>query len=329
MKITLLMTSLMAAMATLGCSGSAKADASAAESAADSFTAIESFSADSAYAYVAKQTELGPRVPGSEAHRQCADWITGRLEAFGADTVMQLGAPVAAWDGTVLPMRNIFAQYRPELAERIILLAHYDCRPWADHDPDPTRRTDAIDGANDGASGVGVMLEIARNLGLKRPDIGVDLLFTDLEDYGAREDANVADSESTWCLGTQHFAANLPYEAGHLPQWGILLDMVGGRDAKFRKEYFSLNYAPAPTAKVWNMARKVGLGDRFVNRTGGAVTDDHLPLIRAGIPVTDIIETKPDGGFNPTWHTHQDNIDNIDRNTLGAVGKVVLNLIYN
>ena len=319
-------------LATGACGGSGSSQARAvADSASTSYTERGSFAEDLAYEYVRQQVEFGPRVPGTEAHRKCGDWLVDMLRTYGADTVIVSGTPVKAWDGTVLPVRNIFARYNSDAKDRILLVAHYDTRPWADQDPDPDKRMTPIDGANDGASGVAVLLEVAHNLSVEPARVGVDILLTDCEDYGVREDASVNDDADSWCLGTQQFAQNLPYTAADMPRYGILLDMVGGRGARFNREYFSATSAQLPTARVWDMARKLGLGDRFPMAVGGAITDDHLPLIRAGIPTADIIENaSPEThSFNPTWHTHADNIANIDPATLGAVGRVVLNVLYN
>ena len=316
--------------ANASCSGRSQA-AAAEATPAEQISVYEGFSADSAYAYVARQVEFGPRVPGTAAHDRCRDWLVDRLAKAGADTVYTIGTDAQAWDGAKFKVDNIFAQYNPQASKRIILLAHYDTRPWADQDPDESKRLQPIDGANDGASGVGVLLEIARNLGIRRPEIGVDILLTDAEDYGARDGVAVDNESDTWCIGTQQFAELMPYPADSKPYMGILLDMVGGRDATFPMEYFSTRYAQNPTARLWGAAGKIGLGQRFPKKLGGAITDDHLPLIRAGIPTTDVIETNhpATGGFNPTWHTHADNLENIDAATLGAVGKVTINFIYN
>lgn len=325
------MISAILLLAATACGGSGASQTKAGEGAVEAYAERGSFSADSAFAYVKRQVDFGPRVPGSEAHRACGDWLVATLRAHGADTVIESGRPVTAWDGTVLPVRNILARYNPDAAARILLVAHYDTRPWADHDPDPDKRMTPIDGANDGASGVGVLLEVARNLNIERPGVGVDILLTDCEDYGVREGSSVTDSGDSWCLGTQQFVENLPYTASTMPRYGILLDMVGGRGARFNREYFSAASAQLPTARVWDMARRLGLGDTFPMALGGAITDDHLPLTRAGIPTTDIIESASaaTGSFNPTWHTLADNIDNIDPASLAAAGRVTLNVVYN
>ncbi len=328
MRIISIIIGLLSLVMSASCSGKsvASADTSAQE---DTFAGRDSFSADSAYSYVERQVSFGPRVPGSEAHKACHEWLVAKLGEL-ADTVAVTGTPVKAWDGNTLPVRNIFARFNPQSPSRILLLAHYDTRPWADRDPDESARLVPFDGANDGASGVGILLEIARNLANEAPEIGVDILLTDVEDYGARDDSPAAHEEDTWCIGSQQFAENLPYTAANAPRMGILLDMVGGKNAKFHQEYFSVRYAQEPTAKVWAMAKRLGLGNRFPTSEGGSINDDHIPMIRAGIPTTDIIESKnaATGSFNPTWHTHADNIENIDKTTLGDVGRVVLNVIY-
>ncbi len=289
------------------------------------------FSADSAFAFAQKQVEFGPRVPGTATHDRCTQWLAATLERYGADTVAISNGSIQAWNGDQLPIKNVFAQFGKDKNERIILLAHYDTRPWADYDPDANNRQTPIDGANDGASGVAVLLEIARNLSLEAAQVGVDILLTDCEDYGLHAEVNLRNSDGTWCLGSRYFAENLPYSAAKLPRYGILLDMVGNAGARFNQEFFSAQAAQTPTAKVWAMAKRLGLEKHFPAATGGAVTDDHLPLIAAGIPTTDIIENNhpQTGAFAPTRHTLADNIDHLDAATLGIVGRVVLNVVYN
>lgn len=325
---TIAMTALWLAC-TAGCSGSSASTGKADSPAETAETSAVDFSADSAMAYVRAQVDMGPRVPGTAAHDRCADWLVGTLGRLGADTVRIVGSPATLSDGKTVDVKNVFAQFNSEAARRIILLAHYDTRPWADHDPNPANRHTPIDGANDGASGVAVLLEIARQISRSPAEVGIDILLTDAEDYGSHADGD--DAEDSWCVGAQQFADALPYAPGELPYMGILLDMVGGRDASFPMEYFSAAYARVPTAKVWAAAEKAGTSRRFPRRVGGAITDDHLPLIRAGIPVTDIIESANPAtrSFNPTWHTLDDNIDNIDPSTMKAVGLTVLATIHN
>jgi hypothetical protein len=315
-------------------SGSAKADNSADDAAAA--VQAPTFNADSAYACVKAQTDMGPRTPQSAAHAQCQAWMVAKLRAAGADTVIEQRATVTDYYGKKLPINNIFAQYNRAAKKRILLLAHYDTRPWADEDADASKHSTPIDGANDGASGVGVLIEIARTLGSNNmPAVGVDILMVDAEDSGisAPDDASddeQAKAELSWCLGTQYFVQHMPYNAANAPSQAILLDMVGGKDAVFKHEYFSYQAARSVAQKVWQTAADAGYASRFVDTIGGAVTDDHLHIIGAGIPAIDIIEIghPQTGTFNPTWHTTADTIDNIDANTLMAVGQTLINYIY-
>lgn len=314
---------LMAALALAGCGGKkASADAENAETTPASGVAVE-FDADSAYSYVERQVGFGPRVPNTEAHRRCGEWLAGELRRHGAKVTEQR-ATLKAFDGTDLKALNIFAQYNPEARSRVLLLAHWDCRPWADQDPDPGNHDKPVDGANDGASGVGVLLEIARQLGNKAPGKGVDILFVDAEDWGTDGD------EESWALGARHFMENLPVE-GYMPDEAILLDMVGGKDAVFCREYFSEQAAPALAQAIWGIAAQRGYGNMFQNRMGGAVTDDHVQLIAHGIPTIDIIEYHPENesGFNSRWHTTRDTMEGISSQTLKAVGEVVMQYVGN
>ena len=273
------------------------------------------FSPDSAYAFVEKQVSFGPRVPGSDAHRLCGDWLVSRLKESGADVSEQTAA-LTTFDGTRIPMRNIIARINPSAENRILLLAHWDSRPWADHDTDPQKRTQPVDGANDGASGVGVLLELARICSGKTGDTGIDILLCDAEDWG--EESN----DDSWALGARHFAANPPSE-GYAPKAAILLDMVGAPDATFMREYFSQLANPALADEIWSTAKALGYGDMFVNRMGSAVNDDHVELIKAGIPAIDIIDYREGTGFFSGWHTSADNMTAISKETLGAIGSVL------
>ena len=320
---------LLAAIASAACTGT-KNNASASDTVAQTAPALQSrymADPDSLLGFVAAQTAIGPRVPGSEAHGKCVDFITSSLEKHGVTSVSIQEAPVTTADGTRLTARNIFASINPDATERVLLLAHYDTRPWADNDPDPAMHNTPIDGANDGASGVAVLLETARLLGPVPPDsIGVDLLFVDVEDSG-RSDG--PDSDATWCLGSREWVKQMPYTPADKPRYAILLDMVGGIGAKFHREHFSHRSAPGVVDRVWAVARQSGYGDRFINTTGGAVIDDHININNAGIPCIDIIESLNDatGTFNPTWHTMADNIKAIDPASLKAVTQTVLNTI--
>lgn len=287
------------------------------------------FEADSAYTYVANQVAFGPRVPNSKAHKQCGDYLAAELTRFGAQLYVQ-EANLKAYDGTLLEARNLIGSYNPEQSKRVLLFAHWDSRPYSDHDPDPANLRKPLDGADDGASGVGVLLEIARQLGQQAPNIGVDILFCDAEDYGTPEFVDDYKPD-TWCLGTQFWAKN-PHVKNYKAEFGILLDMVGGKGATFFREYQSKRSAAPILEMVWSKARDLGYGKYFINADGGAITDDHQYVISGrGIPSIDIINYDPDTetGFAPYWHTQKDNMDNIDRETLKAVGQTVLEVIYN
>lgn len=277
------------------------------------------FDADSAYSYVESLMEFGPRVPNTEAHRRAGDWLAEKMRGFGWEVTEQ-NAVLEAFDGTRLNARNIFARINPEKGNRLLLLAHWDCRPWADRDPDPARRSQPVPGANDGASGVGVLMEIARQLKLTGSDAAVDILFVDAEDWGDEGD------DESWALGTRYFAENPPFE-GYRPEQAILLDMVGSPDACFGVEYFSNESNPGLIQRVWSKAAKLGHGRYFQQGYGGAVNDDHVELIEHGIPAIDIIDyrfSQQYQGFDPVWHTALDNMDNISRQTLRAVGETVM-----
>lgn len=278
--------------------------------------------ADSLYAFTEAQVKLGPRVPGTEAHKACRELLIAELTRMGVDTVSVQTVPVTFHDGKHATAYNIMGSINPSANDRVLLLAHYDTRPTADEDPYAANHSRPIDGANDGASGVAVLLETARVLA-QHPagNLGVDLLFVDAEDSG-----ETGGDESTWCLGSQEWAKNPPYTNENRPAFGILLDMVGGADARFPREYISDRYARSVNDKVWSTAAAAGYSDRFPNSTGGSIIDDHIYINRAGIPCIDIIESAnpQTGSFNPTWHTMDDNLSNIDRNTLRAVADVVI-----
>ncbi|MCM1077015.1 MAG: M28 family peptidase [Bacteroides sp.] len=287
------------------------------------------FNRDSAYSYVRHQVSFGPRVSGTDENLRCREYLTKELKRHGAANVRVQEGEVTAFTGDRLKIGNIMGSYRPDLKDRILLLAHYDTRPWSDSDHNEENRIKPVIGANDGASGVGVLLEVARNLNTEEPPVGVDILFVDAEDYG--QASGFSSHDSSWCLGTQYWLENIPYAQDSLPRYAVLLDMVGGMDAKFHREYFSDQYARKLVDKVWSMAAKSGYENKFVNKNGGSVVDDHLFLNEAGIPAIDIIESKNDitGTFPPTWHTSDDTLVNIDPSSLEAAGQTVLNLIYN
>ncbi|WP_305296631.1 M28 family peptidase, partial [Duncaniella muris] len=225
------------------------------------------FNRDSAYAYVRRQVAFGPRVSGTPANLKCRDYIVSELTRHGAQNVSVQTGEVKAFNGDVLPIGNIMGSYQPEIKDRILLLAHYDTRPWADSDAQEENRLRPVLGANDGASGVAVLLEIGRLLNQHKTPVGVDLLFVDAEDYG--QASGFSTHDSTWCLGTQYWIENMPYASDSLPRYAILFDMVGGVGAKFHREFFSDSEASQLVDKVWSVAERSGFGDRFINKTGG------------------------------------------------------------
>ena len=304
------------------------------------------FSADSAYSFCQQQCDFGPRAMNSDAHDRCAEWIMEKFRSYGMSVEAQQ-ATLHGYDGTQLRSMNIIASYRPEKTERILLCAHWDSRPWADNDPDEANWRKPVMAANDGASGVAVMLEVARLLALTErgtsadsanagaalnENIGVDFVCFDAEDWGTPQWAeSKGDDSDTWALGAQYWAAN-PHREGYKARYGILLDMVGGSGARFYRELYSSYYAPKIVNRVWKAAEMVGYGSFFPQQDGGMITDDHVPVNKvAGIPCIDIIPYYPDceaSSFGPTWHTVIDDMSHIDASTLRAVGQTVVQVVF-
>ena len=283
------------------------------------------FSADSAYAFCQKQCDFGPRTMNSQAHEQCSQWMVQQFQHYGLSVIEQR-ATLKGFDGTPLMSNNIIASYRPELSDRILICAHWDCRPWADNDADEANHRKPVMGANDGASGVAVMMELARLLqGSDSLPVGVDFVCFDAEDWG---DDGHSDS---WALGAQHWARHL-HKPGYTARYGILLDMVGGQQARFYQEGYSLYYAPQVVDRVWHAAEVAGYSAFFPKDEGGVITDDHGPVNEvAKIPCIDIIPYYPEcqeSSFGPTWHTVHDDMEHIDRNTLKAVGQTLVQVLF-
>jgi len=285
------------------------------------------FDPDSAFYFVKAQTDFGPRVPNTEAHKKCALFLQNQLEKYCTQVTVQRFT-ATTFDGVKLNGKNIIGSFFPEKQRRILLASHWDSRPFADYDPDPNNRDKPIDGANDGASGVGVLLEIARQLKENNPEIGVDIIFFDAEDWGTQNSRN--ETGDWWCLGSQHWAKN-PHTPDYKADFGILLDMVGAQEAKFYQEGFSMQYASRIVAKIWRKAYQLGYRNYFLNVGANPITDDHYYVNKiAKIPMVNIIhQDKTSGtGFAPFWHTLQDNINIIDKQTLYVVGTTVLAVIY-
>lgn len=305
------------------------------------------FNEDSAMHFCAKQCTFGPRTMNSPAHDECEEWISNRFEQYGCQVIKQK-TKLEGWDGKMLRSTNIIARTNPNATERILICAHWDSRPWADNDPDKNNWQSPVMAANDGASGVAVMLEMARcineasknsgstDVGQKKLNIGIDFVCFDAEDYGAPEWSDKKNSEDTWALGAQFFAQNLPASTQNANEsvkysFGILLDMVGGQGAHFYYEGVSKHYAKDTMEKVWQAAANAGYSSYFISQDGFSVTDDHKPLNEAGIPTIDIINYYPDceqSSFGPTWHTVNDVIENIDISTLKAVGQSLIQFLY-
>jgi putative aminopeptidase FrvX len=272
------------------------------------------FDGERAYRFLLKQSEFGPRVPGTKAHRECLDFLVSQLQQFGASVVRQPFLQTIPRINKTVTMTNIIASFGLEKEERILLAAHWDTRPWADQDPELANRDKPIIGANDGASGVAVLLEVARNIQISEPLFGVDIIFFD------GEDAGVPGQTDSYSLGAQYFARNKDFQ--YRPIYGILLDMVGDKDLQIYQEENSLAYAPQVVEKVWNRAEKLNL-PAFIPTPGYEVTDDHLPLLQVGIPCIDIIDFNYD-----YWHTLEDTPDKCSPESLAQVGQLVLSLIY-
>jgi hypothetical protein len=286
---------------------------------------VPAFDADSAYHFVAKQVSFGPRTPGSEAHKKAKEYVIDKLRGYAGDrNVFSQEFTVAGYDVDTLSLTNIIAAFNTGSGDRIMLSAHWDSRPQADQDTVDVDKP--ILGADDGGSGVAVLLELARLFRDNPPPIGVDIVLFDGEDYGKEGDM------SKYFLGSRYWAENPPVK-GYSPRFGILLDMVGGNAATFPKEQNSMRYAPALVNELWSIADEKGYDNLFVDQNGANISDDHVVINQVlGIPTIDIVAHAPalnGAKFPPYWHTHRDNIDIISRNTLAATGSVLAELVYN
>ena len=332
MKKNILWSLLPVALVVLGACGSGKQQSAGGTSDTLALASAPDFSADSAMLYIREQCSFGPRVPNTEAHRACGDYIAARFRSFGAVVTDQY-ADLKAYDGTMLKARNIIASVNPENADRILICGHWDSRPWADNDPNPDNHRKPVPAANDAASDVAVMLEMARLIQQEPLQVGIDFICFDAEDYGVPQwdDNPEYEHSDSWCLGSTHWAHH-PHKEGYTARLGILMDMVGGRGSTFSLEGFSLQFARPVLERVWQVAAQTGYGQYFLYREGGYITDDHVPVNTiAGIPCIDIVPyfTSGPSSFGPTWHTVADTPENIDPEVLKAVGQTVLQFIYN
>jgi hypothetical protein len=290
--------------------------------------AAPTFNADSAFYFIEKQVGFGFRVPNSAEHEACGDYLIATLKDLGANVVVQ-ELEVRAYNGKLLKGRNIIASINPEAKRKILLAAHWDTRPFADQEPlDSKTRSKPIEGANDGGSGVAVLLEVLRTIQVAstKPEVGLDVILFDLEDYGQPSGISSQNTD-TYCLGSQYWGKK-PHVAGYSAYYGILLDMVGAENATFHLEGVSMKYAPKVMVNVWNAAHLAGFGSYFIKKEQAPITDDHFYVNKlTNIPMIDIIDYKD--GFTSSWHTHKDNIDVISKETLHAVGQTLLEVIYN
>jgi len=285
---------------------------------------IPKFDRDLAYSLIEKQLAFGPRVPNSSAHKETRDYLIESMKGYGAKVIAQ-DFTANRYDGLKMNGTNIIASFNPDHKKRILLAAHWDSRFESNKETDPKKKKMAVPAADDGASGVAVLQTIAKHLQDTPIDMGIDIMFIDLEDQG---DSGDGENFKSWCLGAQHWANNF-HVPGYNAKFGILLDMVGAKDAQFTKEKVSMSYAQVHMNKVWSLAQKMGYGNYFLDQDTRAAIDDHLFINQeAGIPMLDIINYTNDG-FGDHWHTQADNIDVIDKRTLKAVGQTVLAVIYN
>ena len=323
----------IAALAVTACNGGTEKQASQPAEPTAAAVVVPAFNADSAYSFVKAQVDFGPRVPNSKEHRACGDYLTAKLKEYGAEVINQ-EAELVAYDGTRLNARNIIAQFQPEKKGRIMLCAHWDSRPWADSDPDASKHRTPILGANDGASGVGVLMEIARALSTTPTELGIDIILFDAEDYGthnADDDPARESMDHSWALGSQYWSRR-PHKSDYNARYGILLDLVGAPGSTFYKEGISVAYAGNLVDKIWKIAHKTGHAKYFINENGGYVTDDHYYVNEfLGLPCVDIInyDKESENGFGKYHHTIKDDMEWIDRESLRAVGETVLAVIYN
>ena len=283
------------------------------------------FNADSAMAYAQAQVNFGPRVPGTDAARKAGDWIVAEMKKRADTVIVQTWTHVTAEHDT-LPMRNIFAQFRPNATDRVLYITHYDTRPKADDDANLGRRQQSFDGANDGASGVGLFVELANVLKKTPPSVGVDLLFVDGEDWGSFD--NYPTGAPDVLIGSTYFAAH-PILPGYKPLYGVVWDMIGDKDLNIYQETNSNNAAPEVVRRVWQTAKDLGYGNFFIWQDKGAITDDHVPLITTGHwRVVDVLDIDYFGSDGTNYHhTSLDTMDKISTHSLQVVGDVALTLV--
>ncbi len=295
----------------LGCGGSEAAD----RTPATQVSVTTEFDGAKAMEYVNAQLAFGARVPGTAAHRAMGDWLVAELRTRADTVIVQTWTHTTA-DGRRLPMRNVLARFAPAATRRVLYLAHWDSRPISEKATDPAQRALPVPGANDGASGVAILLGVADALAARPAAVGVDLLFVDGEDWGD------FDTNTDVLIGSRWFATHLP-SPGYMPEFGVLFDMVGHVGARFRYETHSMRAAPEVVQRVWSTAARLGHAASFPNREYGfPITDDHVPLIEAGMKVIDVID------LDYAWHhTPEDTADKLSQATLQMVGDVAITVL--
>ncbi|HTH55750.1 MAG TPA: M28 family peptidase [Cyclobacteriaceae bacterium] len=329
MKMTRSSVVLLFMVALIGCTAKKKTEENATRART---VQVPKFNADSAYSFVERQVKFGPRVPGTKSHEKAGDYFVEKLRKYGAEASVQ-EFDALTWDNQRIHLKNIIASYNPRMEKRILLAAHWDTRPYADKDKE--KKDAPFDGANDGASGVGVLLEIARAINEnKKPEVGVDFILFDGEDWGEKEDEDSKQVlpegyEKWWCLGSQYWSQH-KHQKNYSAYYGILLDMVGARHSQFFREGASLELAPSVVEKIWNTGTKLGYTDYFVKTNVSAITDDHVFVsLKGKIPMADIVHYQAGVGFFGDYHhTRKDNLSLISKETLSAVGTTVLNVVY-
>lgn len=286
---------------------------------------VPQFQVDSAYSYLVKQLDFGFRVPGTAEHAATKDWLVEKLDGFGLKVKVQK-FETTIYTGQKMPGYNIVAQHKPDHRDRVVVAAHWDSRFIADKDPNPDHHDDPIMGADDGASGVAAILEIARSVSENPIDMGVDFILFDVEDQG-----DMGGDANTWALGSQYWAKN-KVPQNYSADFGILLDMIAAKGARFGREGYSMRFAPDVMNKIWKMAQNMGYSDLFQDFQAGGIADDHVYMNQAGIPTIDIISipnpNDQESSFGAYHHTLDDNIDIIDKRNLKVVGQVVLAALY-
>ncbi len=290
-------------------------------------TIIPSFNEDSAFAFIKKQVEFGPRVPGTKAHANCAEYFVNTLKQYGANVIVQTGK-VKTYDSKTFDLKNIIASFQPKATSRILLAGHWDTRHVADQDDN--NKDKPIDGANDGGSSAAVLLEIARQLSIQQPTVGVDIVLFDLEDYGQPDDSKLPAMRDSYCLGSQYWAKNPPI-ANYRPMFGVLVDMIGGANILFTQEEVSRTFAPQVLELVWQNAAIAGYSSNFSYEQTPAIVDDHYYINTiANIPTIDLIhhDSGSESGFWKHWHTHEDKLENIDKNSLKVTGQTLIQVVY-